>query len=108
MQEKALCSAFPESVIKPQLKAGFSWKAAPQVYRELASHDFAAMLRTFTGPVLIVNGGNDKQNQKREADLLRATQNGQIQIIKHANHLCNLEQPEAFTYQIRTFAKMLS
>ncbi len=108
MQEKALRSMFPAVVVEPQLKAGFSWKVAPRVYRELASHDFPAMFRTFPGPVLIVNGENDKPNRKREAALLRAAQDGQLQIVKQAGHLCNLEQPEAFTHQVRTFAKRLS
>src|SRR6266567_2670509 len=79
-----------------------------QTYRELASHDYYALLQAFTGPVLIVNGEHDKPNRKREAALLRAAQDGQIQIVKQAGHLCNLEQPEAFTYQVRTFAKQLS
>jgi pimeloyl-ACP methyl ester carboxylesterase len=108
MQAKALRSRFPEALVEPLLKAGFSWKVAPHVYRELASHDFSAMLRSFPGSVLIVNGENDKPNRKREAVLLRATQDGQLQIIKQAGHLCNLEQPEAFTFQVRTFAKRLS
>jgi pimeloyl-ACP methyl ester carboxylesterase len=69
MQEKALRSILPAAVVEPQLKAGFSWKVTPRVYRELASHDFPAMLRTFPGPVLIVNGENDKPNRKREAAL---------------------------------------
>jgi len=107
MQEKTLRGQFPENIIEPQLKAGFSWKAIPQIYRELASHDFHALLRTFIDPVLIVNGENDRQNRKGEARLLRAVQNGQIQIIKQANHLCNLDQPEAFTHQVSTFAKRL-
>ncbi len=34
--------------------------------------------------------------------------NGQLQIVKQAGHLCNLEQPEAFTHQVRTFARRLS
>ena len=97
IQAKALRSKFPEALIEPQLAAGFSWKATPRVYRELASHDFAAMLGTFPGPVLIVNGENDRLNRKREAALLRAAQIGEIQIIKQAGHLCNLEQPSAFT-----------
>ena len=108
MQEKALRSLLPEALVEPQLKAKFSWKVMPRVYRELASHDFPAMLGTFPGPVLIVNGENDKQNRKREAKLLRAAQNGQSQVIKQAGHLCNLEDPEAFTYQVRTFAKRWS
>ncbi len=108
MQAKALRSKFPDALVEPQLTAGFSWKSMPQTYRELASHDYHALLRTFPGPVLILNGENDKLNRKGEAALLRAAQDGQLQIVKQAGHLCNLEQPEAFTEQVRTFAKRLS
>ena len=80
----------------------------PQTYRELASHDFHAMLHTFTGPTLVVNGENDKLNRKGETELLKSAQDGQIQIIEQAHHLCNLEQPEAFTRLVRTFAHQLS
>jgi pimeloyl-ACP methyl ester carboxylesterase len=59
MQEKALLGQFPKNIIEPQLKAGFFWKAMPQ-------------------------------------------------IIKQANHLCNLDQPEAFTQQVRILAQRLS
>lgn len=108
MQGKALRSKFPESIVEPQLTAGFSWKVMPQIYRELASHDYFTLFRSFTGPALIVNGENDKLNRKRETALLRVAQDGQLQIIKQAGHLCNLEQPETFTFQVRTFAKRLS
>jgi pimeloyl-ACP methyl ester carboxylesterase len=80
----------------------------PRVYRELASHNFPAMLETFPGPALILNGENDKPIRKREAALLRFAQDGQLQLVKQAGHLCNLEQPEVFTDQVRTFAKRLS
>ena len=99
---------FPDAVIKPQIEAGFSWKVVPRVYRELASHNFTAMLQGFPGPTLIIHGENDKPNRKREAVLLRVAQVGQLQIVKQAGHLCNLEQPEAFTQLVRTFAKRLS
>ena len=108
MQEKSLRGQFTESIIEPQLKAGFSWKAMPQTYRELASHDFYTMLHTFTGPTLVVNGENDKLNRKGEAELLKAAQDGQLQIVKQAHHLCNLEQPEAFTHLMRAFAQRLN
>ncbi|HEY5004437.1 MAG TPA: alpha/beta hydrolase [Ktedonobacteraceae bacterium] len=108
MQEKTLRGQYSKEIIEPQLNAGFFWKAIPQTYRELASQDFRALLQTFPGPVLIVNGENDRLNRKGESKLLSATQDGQIQMIKQANHLCNLDQPEAFTQHVRTFAKRLS
>ncbi len=101
-------SMFSEKLVGPQLNAGFFWKAMPQIYRELAIHDFRTMLRSFAGPALILNGENDRHNRKVEAELLKTTRNGQIQFVRQAGHLCNLEQPEVFTQQIRTFAKFLS
>ncbi len=108
MQEKTLRSMFPEAVVKPQIEAGFSWKVVPHVYRELSSHDFPDMLQDFTGPTLIINGENDRLNRKREAAMLKVAQDSQLYIVKQAGHLCNLEQPEAFTQQVRAFAKGLS
>jgi pimeloyl-ACP methyl ester carboxylesterase len=108
MQEKTLKNMFPETLVRPQLEAGFSWKVVPRVYRELASHDFPNMLHSFPGPTLIINGENDRLNRKRETALLRVAQDGQLHIIKQAGHLCNLEQPETFTLLVRTFAKQLS
>jgi pimeloyl-ACP methyl ester carboxylesterase len=107
MQAKALRRRFPEALVALQLEAGFSWKVAPHAYREVASHDFPAMLHSFPGPTLIVNGEHDKPNRKREAALLRAAQDGQLEIITQANDVCDLDQPEAFTHQVRTFAKRL-
>jgi pimeloyl-ACP methyl ester carboxylesterase len=108
MQAKALRSRFSEALVEPQVEAGFSWKVVPHVYRELALHDFPAMLRSFQGATLIVNGENDKLNRKRESALLKVAQDGQLQIVKQAGHLCNLEQPEAFTHLLRIFAKRLN
>jgi pimeloyl-ACP methyl ester carboxylesterase len=99
---------FSERVVEPQLQAGFAWKVMPQVYCELARHHFSALLQTYPGPVLLLNGEHDKLNRKREALLLCAAQHGQLHIITGASHLCNLEQPEAFTEQVRLFAEQLS
>ena len=54
-----------------------------------------------------VRVANDRQNRKGEAGLLRAAQNGQVEIITQANHVCNLDQHEIFTHQVRTFTKRL-
>src|SRR5215471_10032695 len=91
----------------PQEIAGLVLSGCCLDYRELASHDFPAMLHSFPGPALILNVENDKPNRKREAALLNATQDGQLEIIAQAGHVCNLDQPEAFTQQVRTFAKRL-
>lgn len=108
MQAKTLRSMLPESLVEPQLEAGFAWKVMPQVYRELSRHHFASLLQTYPGPVLVITGEHDTLNRKVEAKLLSSTQDGQLHIIKGANHLCNLEQPEAFTGQVRLFAQRLN
>lgn len=108
MQAKTLRSMFPESVVKPQLNAGFSWNVLPQVYRELSRHHWSTLLQTYAGPVLILNGDHDKLNRKREAVLLRAAHHGELHVITGASHLCNLEQAETFTEHVRLFAQRLS
>lgn len=97
IQAKTLRSKFPDSLVEPQLAAGFSWRVMPQVFRELASHDYRAFLRTYTGPVLTLNGEHDTLNRKSETALSKAAQHGQLHIIQQAGHQCNLEQAAAFT-----------
>jgi pimeloyl-ACP methyl ester carboxylesterase len=105
MQAKTLRNLLPEALVEPQVEAGFTWKAMPRIYSELAKHNFPAMLRYFLGPVLILNGEYDKLNRKGEARLLSVIPDGKVQIIESASHICNLEQPEAFTSQVRAIAQ---
>jgi pimeloyl-ACP methyl ester carboxylesterase len=108
MQEKSVREMLPPGLAEAQLAAGFSFGAMPAVYRELARHDFRALLRTYVGPTLILNGEHDRPNRRGERKLLAACQQGRLAIVAGAGHACNLEQPEAFTAEVRAMANQLA
>ena len=101
MQSASLRSAYPPEIADAQIAAGFSFQALPASYRELARRRFRPLLRTYPGPVLILNGERDWLNRRSEARQLAATQHGRLQVIADAGHLCNLDQPAVFTLVVR-------
>ncbi len=107
MQSASYRSAYPPEIAEPQIAAGFTFQAMPAVYRELAHLRSRALLRKYSGPVLILNGEQDRPNRRSEARMLAAAQNARAQVIAGAGHLCNLDQPAAFTSAIRDFALSL-
>jgi len=108
MQEKTVRGTLPPELAEAQIAAGFSFGALPAVYRELARHDFRAMLRSYPGPTLILNGARDRPNRRGERKLLTACQHGRLAIIAGAGHACNLEQPDAFSAEVRAMAERLA
>ncbi len=108
MQERTVRESLPADLAEAEIAAGFSFRALPAVYRELARRDFRALLRTYPGPTLILNGERDRANRRSEARQVAACQRGRRALIAGAGHLCNLEQPEAFTAQVRAQAQALT
>lgn len=107
MQERTLRQMFPAALAEPQIEAGFYFRAAGQGFGALAGKDFHARLRTYPGPVLILNGENDRRNRTAEAALMAAARDVRLEIIHAAGHGCNLEQPEVFTPAVRSFARSI-
>jgi pimeloyl-ACP methyl ester carboxylesterase len=107
MQEKTLRRMLPAALAEPQIKAGFYFRAAGQGFGALAGKDFSAGLRTYPGPVLILNGENDRRNRQGEAALMAAARDARLEIIHGAGHGCNLEQPEVFTNAVCSFARSI-
>jgi pimeloyl-ACP methyl ester carboxylesterase len=107
MQERTLRRMLPPGLAESLLAAGFTFCAMPAVYRELAHHDFNAMLRQYSGPVLILNGEHDRLNRRVERRQLNAAPSGRLQIIAGAGHAGNLEQPHAFSQAVRKFARTM-
>ena len=98
---------FPPFIAEAQIRSGFYFKAFPQVIRELAGRDFPSRLREFPGPVLFLNGERDHIFRTSEHDFVAAAPNTRLELVKHAGHLSNLEQPEAFTQIVRAFARSI-
>jgi len=78
------------------------------IYNSL--HALATRKETFSKlsdikiPVLILVGSEDKITPPEMAELMHKKINGsQLNIIEHAGHLSNMENPFEFNYQIRKF-----
>ncbi|HEY7833771.1 MAG TPA: alpha/beta hydrolase [Ktedonobacterales bacterium] len=108
MQARSVRAMLPEPLADAQIAGGFNFGAMPAVYRELGRCDFDALLGTYPGPSLILNGADDWLNRRGEARQAAAARNARIEIIPGAGHLCNLQQPEAFTAAVRGFAEALA
>ncbi len=105
--EKALRRLYPAQAENPLLNAGAYWKGAGEAWQECAGKDFQAMLHTYQGPVLLLNGENDKNSRKSEEALLSTATHGNIRVqtIEDAGHMCNVDQPQTFNDAIRNFAQ---
>jgi pimeloyl-ACP methyl ester carboxylesterase len=108
MQEKSVREMLPPDLAEAEVAAGFTFGALPAVYRELARRDFRTLLRTIPCPTLILNGERDRANRRGEQKWLAVCQQGTLATIADCGHLCNLEQPEAFTAQTRSMAQRLT
>ena len=86
-------------------KAGFYPKSWARAFQVVAGKNFRAKLQSYPGPVLILNGEYDTLNRKGEAALAAAAQQARIETIDGAGHLCNLQEPEAFSKATRAFAR---
>ncbi len=97
---------FPH-VTMTQITAGFHPDAWGDAMLEIGRQNFSARLRSFPGPVMVLNGEYDTFNRANERAFAAATRNGRLQIIHRAGHLCNLDQPEIFNKAVRNFARSL-
>lgn len=106
MQERRLRRVYPDAVVDSIAEAGFSLNGGIGSLRQAAARDFSPMLRRYPGPVLILNGENDGLSRKGEAGLASAV-NAECRAVPGAGHICNLDRPDAFTEEVRRFAKLI-
>lgn len=105
--EKKTRALFPpelSDVAEAQMAAGVYPQPLGPAFGEMAGRDFAARLRSFTGPVLILNGEKDSFARKGEQAFAAACRHARIVVLPGAGHACSLHQPEAFTAVVREFA----
>ncbi len=73
----------------------------------LAGRDFRAMLATYPGPTLLINGEHDKIMRRGEGKHAKAGADVRTAMITDVGHICNLHKPDAFTEVVREFARTL-
>lgn len=94
-----------EATAEAIIDDGFYLHSWGQAGSALAGRDFGELLRTFGGPVLLVNGETDSLNVP-DAERLAASLTGvETTVIEDAGHLCNLQAPSEYTATVREFVE---
>jgi len=107
LTERVFRRFYSDQFVAGQAEAGIYWKGAGQGLLECTGKDFRAMLHSYRGPVLLLNGENDKNSRKsEEAFVAVANQdNIRVQPINGAGHLCNVDQPRSYNNALRNFTQ---
>jgi 3-oxoadipate enol-lactonase len=74
-----------------------------RLMRAGARFDLAAAARRLDVPTLVVCGDRDRHNLPLSRDLAAMLPRAELCVIADAGHVVNLEQPEAFTAELRRF-----
>lgn len=89
---------------EPLIASGFFMRGGAAGIREVMRRKFAPKLAAYPGPVLLLNGSADWGFRMHEKRFLAAAQNGRLEVIPHAFHIANIDQPAAFSEAVRRFA----
>ena len=105
--EKLLRRFYSDEFVEEQAQAGIYWKSAGQGLLECSGKDFRSMVHAYRGPILVLNGENDKNSRKSEEAFLSASNqdNVRIQVLPDAGHLCNLDRSDAYNDSLRNFTQ---
>lgn len=98
---------YGDELAEEQIDAGFYFQAMIDALKHLRGKDFRAKLKTYPGPVLLLNGERDTLYRLGELIFLAAAQDARLQLVRGAGHVANLEQPEAYTRALRSFARSI-
>jgi pimeloyl-ACP methyl ester carboxylesterase len=99
---------FPASladVAEAQIQAGVYPAPLGPSFAEMAGRDFSALLASYSGPVLILNGENDKASQRGQAKFVANLSQGRVQSVPGAGHACNLDNVTAYNRAVLDFAR---
>lgn len=90
---------------QPLVAPGFFMRGGATGIREVMDREFARRLSEYPGPVLLLNGAMDLGFRMHEKRFLAATNRGRLEVLPHAFHIANIDQPAAFSEAVRRFAK---
>lgn len=93
---------------EPLIAPGFFMRGGAAGIREVMTRKFAPKLAAYPGPVLLLNGAADLGFRIHEKRFLASAQNSRLEVISHAFHLANIDQPCAFSDAVRRFARSIA
>ena len=74
----------------------------PEVF-DILLHPWHDIISQYPGPILLLNGEQDKPNRRAESDFVAVARQAEICTIEDATHACNLDQPEKFCEAVTQF-----
>jgi pimeloyl-ACP methyl ester carboxylesterase len=100
-------SRYPAEISEPVIKAGFYHSAVTGLEKEIGGRNFLTGLKSYTKPVLIVNGEKDRVFRKDIKLYQENLVSPEVLTIKDAGHMCSVDAPEEFNNHLITFADSL-
>lgn len=94
----------PPDIVTAIVDGGISLAGYGQGAMALAGLDFHAKLRSFEGPVLLLNGAADRLNPNAAETLAPSLPGAETRVISNAGHTCSIERPDKYTSIICEFA----
>ena len=107
LDTKAFRRLYPPAVGGPIVEGGFYHRSIPGVVDGIARWDMPAALRAYGRPILMLNGQHDLMFRRGERKVLATTPNAWLRLVPRAAHLSNLDQPEVFNREVRSFARAI-
>lgn len=101
---KTMERLIPEDSLAGLLEGGLYYQNADRAFSQLAMKNYTKMLKNYPSPILLLNGAEDEPNCKGAEKMVAALPNVEVKVIEDAGHLVNLEQPDAFTAAMISFA----
>lgn len=98
-------AAYGKERAQPLVAPGFFMRGGADGIREVMDLQFGLKLAAYPGPVLLLNGARDLGFRMHEKRFLAAAKRGQLEVIPHAFHITNIDQPHAFSEAVRRFAR---
>ncbi|HEV2421837.1 MAG TPA: alpha/beta fold hydrolase [Candidatus Acidoferrales bacterium] len=98
---------YGERRAQPLIAGGFFMRGGASGIREVMKREYVPKIAAYPGPVLFLNGEMDLGFRMHEKRFLAAAKRGRLELIPHAFHIANIDQPEAFTDAVRRFAKSI-
>lgn len=113
---KAAAKAFPNQLTNTVgtdlaaeiVAAGLSMRAGAAAFRRLPGRDYAATLRDYPGPIVVVNGERDKENVRFERVFIEQLPAAKVISIPDAGHASALQQPADFADAVVMLMKQVS
>jgi pimeloyl-ACP methyl ester carboxylesterase len=94
----------PPDIVGAVVDGGISLAGYGQGAMAMAGVDFPTKLRTFDGPVLLLNGAADRLNPDAAETLAPTLSAAETDVIPDAGHTCSIERPDEYTAIVREFA----